>query len=431
MRIAVLLILISGAVPWWCCAGTFSFAPYYSESVRPQAEHSYFNPAFSYAAENELHEEGSRLPLGLLALITVPDRNPLLYSSDRETFRSEFDFLSMYDQLQYPTLFLLAPASSPEEVVAHVQAESLTITDQNGNALVFDTVAGAAGISKPFSPLLPPPLLNYRFGVGRIHSETGLFLASTGHSLTPDNDLREVLEGEPVQASSTYVLSASASATGGASQSLSYAFKLGDEREYVLLSPRVVGYYRALMAQARYEMELSIDDDGVPRNIDGDETIFLSHPDNGWGIGSRFDCGTLIGYEDFTAGLSLLNLIGVDYVEGEEISIVDSPEPSSRYSFGSDPVAVLSASQRFGLGSWTFMTAASTILQDAPSSHLSVSAFYGKIFMRLSGGYHGGAEGTVTAGLRGERRSISLTFGLHTSPFTHRPIPGIGVEASL
>ncbi|MFO7850213.1 MAG: hypothetical protein R6V67_09660, partial [Spirochaetia bacterium] len=378
-----------------------------------------------YFPDNKEYSFGRQLPLGVWALLTLPDRNPLLYLSDPDTFRREFDFLSMYDQLNHPASLLLRPAQSPEEVTAFVSADSLTVGDGEGEALVFEEAGGPAGISKPFSPLIPPPVLSYRFSRGRFYSETGIFLASTGHSLRPGSDLKRVLMGEPVEAQSSYEFTAAASASAGISESLTYSVKLGSEDEYVLIAPRLLTYYRALMGEVKYRFRLITDEQGAVEEIYGEENIFLSRPGAGWGAGGRLDLGTSFVYRDFTLGFSLLNLLGYDYVTGVRIGgdRTSEEDTEQRSSFGPDPAVNVTASYLWEKAvfpsskSTTILAAADAVISDGFSSHFSVTLLHKSLMLRLLAGYKGGWESAATAGLRRGNRRIALTLSLHSSPF--------------
>ncbi|TVR71291.1 MAG: hypothetical protein EA427_04535 [Spirochaetaceae bacterium] len=411
--------------------GEFVFSPYSATTVRPQPAYEFFNPAFAYLREEDPFDFGPRIPLGIAAIFLFPERNPLLYFTDRDLFDTRFDLLSFYDQLRYPASVLINPGRSPQEVIVGIEQETIRVTTGDGRPLLFDDVSGASGISRPFSPLVPAPLVSYHHRRKDIYSVTGVFLASTGHSLKPGDNLRGVLEGDPVEPDTRYEVTASASAAGGVSQSLSYGITAYGENATVTVAPRVVGYYRFFTAQARIQAGAETDQENLPAGTDSRQSLFLSHPGNGWGSGARLDLGTALARDRFRAGVSILNILGVDTVTGTITDGNVEDEPTRITTVGPAPAATLSASYQVPLKTGALEFAVDTLLSESISAHGGVLLVRRAFMFGLSGGYKGGYEGTVTAGVRRGRRRAALSLNVHQSPFVQDVVWGIGLHVRV
>ncbi len=425
------LALSSAAHAETNASGGIVFTPYSDTTVSPRPAYEYFNPAFAYLPEQEEFDFGTRVPLGLAALFAFPERNPVLYFTDRDLFDERFDLLSFYDQLRYPASMLINPGESPDEVIVRIGQDTISVTTGEGRPLYFDDVSGASGISRPFSPLVPAPFLAYHHRWDNIYSVTGVFLASTGHSLRPNDNLRDVLEGDPVEPDTRYEVTASASAAAGVSQSLSYAVTAYGEYATVTVAPRVVGYYRFFTAEARIRAGSETDQDNNPAGTDSRQSLFLSYPGNGWGSGSRLDLGTAFARERFRAGISLLNIVGVDTVTGTITSGDVTDEPATITTVGPAPATAVSASYHVPLETGALEFAADALLSDSFSAHAGVSFFRGVFMFGLTGGYKGGFEGALTVGVRDGRRRAALSLNAHQSPFVQDVVWGIGVYARV
>lgn len=411
--------------------GRIVFSPYSDTTVRPQPVYEFFNPAFSYLQDQDQLDFGARVPLGIAALLIYPERNPVLYLTDRDLFDEQFDLLSFYDQLRYPASILINPGESPDEVIVGIEQDSIRVTTGRGRRLLFEDVSGASGISRPFTALVPAPFLSYHHRWEQIYSVTGIFLASTGHSLRPNENLRDVLEGDPVESDTRYEVTASASAAGGVSQSLSHGITAYGANAAVTVSPRVVGYYRFFTAEARVHVAAETDQDSLPTGTESRQRLFLSYPGNGWGSGIRLDLGTVLARERFRMGLSVLNIVGVDTVTGTITSGDVTDEPTTITTFGPAPAMTVSASYRVPLETGALEFASDLLLSESFSGHTGVSYFRGVLMLGLTGGYKGGVEGAATLGVRDGRRRVALSLTVHQSPFIQDVVWGVGLHVRV
>lgn len=412
-------------------AGDFVFSPYSATSIRPEPSFAYYNPAFAYLEFEDAYDFGASLPVGLLAILTVPERNPILYQTNPEKFQRRFDALSFYDQLRYPTSFLVNPGESPGEVVATVRNGALSLGTNEGEGLHFEVVAGAGGVSKPFSPLIPPPLLSYQIRPNKLNWVTGLFIGPTGHSVRPDAALDAALQGAQVEPEREYELSVGASATGGFSQSVSYPLHRPGGLADLTVAPRVVTYYRAVTARAEYETTIATDENALPRSVVTEQRLFFSYPGEGWGGGGRIDLGTAVEAGPLRVGLSALNLFGAEIIKGTEVDPDGDASPTTVRTWGTDPAAVVSGRYAFDLGKPALVAEADAVLSRGVSGHVSGALFHRPGFIRLLFGYRAGWEGALTIGIRNKDRLVGVTLGLHQSAFTHRVVWGVGVTGRL
>lgn len=423
--------------------GRLVFSPYSATTVRPQPAYEFFNPAFAYLPEEHTFDFGSRLPLGVVALLLFPERNPLSYFTRREVFDRRFDLLSFYDQLRYPSSVLINPGESPREVVVGIGRNAIRVTTGEGSPLLFEDVSGASGVSRPFSPLVPAPLVSYHHQWNDFYSVTGLFLASTGHSLTPDNNLQDVLDGDPVEPETRYEVTAAASAAAGLSQSFSYGITAYGWGSSVTVAPRLVGYYRFFTAEARIRAGAETDQDNLPAGTDSQQSLFVSYPGNGWGAGTRMDLGTAIVRDRFRLGVSVLNIFGVDTVTGTITDENVEEEPKTITTVGSAPASAVSASYRVALETGELELAVDTLVSESIATGGGLFFFRGMLMLGLSAGYKGGFEGTATVGLRADRgrragrrlrpdrRRVALSLNVHRSPFVQDVVWGVGLHGRV
>jgi hypothetical protein len=316
-------------------------------------------------------------------------------------------------------------------VIITIGHDTIRVTTGDGRPIQLDDVSGASGISRPFSPLVPAPFVSYHHRRKDIYSVTGIFLASTGHSLRPSDNLQGVLEGEPVKPDTRYEVTAAASAAGGVSQSLSYGITAYGENATVTVAPRVVGYYRFFTAEARIQAGAETDQENLPAGADSRQSLFLSHPGNGWGSGARLDLGTALARDRFRAGVSILNILGVDTVTGTITDEKVEAESTRITTVGPAPAATVSASYQVPLKTGALEFAVDTLLSESISAHGGVSLVRGMFMFGLSGGYKGGYEGTVTAGVRRGGHRAALSISTHQSPFVQDVVWGIGLHGRV
>lgn len=428
LYVLVGVVLVPPLWAWSLVPGRIVFSPYADSALRPRPAFEYFNPAFAYVPDEREIDFGAPVPLGLGALFFFPERNPLLYFTDRDLFDERFDFLSFYDQLRHPGSVLINPGESPREIIVRIGRNTIRVTTDDGKPLLFNDVSGASGLSRPFTPLIPAPVLSHHYRRGPFYAVTGVFLASTGHSLAPNGNLRSVLEGEPVEPETRYEVTASASVAGGVSQSLSYGVTAYCGNAAVTVAPRLVGYYRAFTAEARIDAGAETDQDLLPAGTDSRYSLFLSYPGNGWGRGGRLDLGTAFSYGRVRGGISILNIVGVDTVTGLVTDEDQSNEPETITTTGSAPAVTVSAAYTVPLYRGVLEFAADGMASEAFSAHAGVSLFRGPLMVGVTGGYRGGFQGTARVGLRRGRRRIAIALNAHQSPFVQDVVWGLGLH---
>ena len=400
-----------------------------SAAVLPQPEADGHNPAFGYLPAVRGLELGSRLPTGLFGF-TQPQRNPLLYWSDPDKFRQEFDFLSFYDQLYSPYEFLLQPSRSPKEIRFVIEANQLRLESSGGEELQFETLPGSAGISLPRSPLIPLPVISYRFAAGPWRNRTGLFLSSSGFRVRPNETMQALLDGETMQPSTDYRVDGQIGLDSGLSSSLSYLLEMPTRIHgyTLLLAPRLLGYTRTAYAELDYQLTARTDETGVPNEVETENRMLLMYPGNGWGGGLRFDLGAAVAAYPWRFGLSLLNLYGVDVVEG---TVYPDAETQRVISAGIDPLLYASAAYIIPLNEAKLAVAVNS------GVHREYRLFNALIRVRLqkwtvevSGGRQGVWSFSAALSRRFGKLRAGISSSLHSSPLTNSQSWGIGLRLS-
>lgn len=406
-------------------------------AILPQPVASGHNPAFDYLPSVRGLELGRRLPVGLFGF-TRPQRNPLLYWNEPDTFRREFDFLSFYDQLSSPYEYLLQPSRSPEELKFIIEQNRLRLESSGGDELSFSTLPGSSGISLPRSPLIPLPLISYRIASGPWRSRTGLFMASSGYRVSPNETLQALLDGEAMQPSTAYRIDGQVGLDSGLSSSLSYLFEVpAAEPQYTLyLAPRLVGYTRTAYAELDYRLEARTDQSGLPNDVETGSRMMLMYPGSGWGGGLRFDLGTAVAAYPWRFGLSLLNLYGVDIVEGvvyemDNLGSSAAGEPQRIITAGSDPLLYASAAYIIPLEDAKLAVGVNAGVH---SEHHMANAVLRLRLRKWTVEVTGGRQGvwqfssSLSRRIAGVRAGIS--WSLHSSPLTESQSWGIGLRLS-
>lgn len=405
-------------------------SPYSATVVQPISPFEAYNPSFAFFDTPHEYEFGPRAPLGIAALLLIPERNPFLYRTNKDRFLESFDLLSMYDQLRYPSSVLLNPATSPDEIILEIEQDNIRIESSDGQPLVFRETSGADGLSRPFTPLIPPPLLALRTRSGSFSSVTGVYIASSGHSVDPNTKLLSVLEGGSVEPETHYSISLHAAATGGFSQSVSYGVPLDRRNVRIVLAPRLVAYYRTFTAHAATTTRLETDASGLPREVRTDTTTFLSYPGEGWGAGIRADAGTTLAFNEVRVGFSVLNIAGIDSVTGVEFDDSFDETPKTVTTIDAPPALVFATSYPITMGDATVEISTDALYNRSLSSHAGFGFFSGIFMSRFVVGFKGGLETATSVGIRKERGSVALLINSHESMFSKRTVWGIGVQGT-
>ena len=258
---AGLLVLLVGPVP----ALTAQGHPGMAWTLLPGPGLASVNPAFELLDSGEEAARGLALPVGLLGLI-APERNPLLYWSDRDRFREAFDLLSCFEQVAHLDAFLINPPRSPDTVAILVERGRLELSDGEGNPLPLVSSSGYGALAVAGTPLVPPPLVSLRYRLGPLYLESGLFLGSEGCRFEPNPALKEATGSGQFLPDSLYALSAVFSAVAGLSQSVSLVAPLVDPGcPYALYGGlRLVGFYTAARAAAEISVSAQTDGNAIP-----------------------------------------------------------------------------------------------------------------------------------------------------------------------
>jgi len=431
--VAGLLLGVMGLQP--AAAGELQLGSPASGAVLPRPEASEHNPAFAFLPPISDIPLGRRLPVGPAGLL-MPRRNPLLYWSDPETFRREFDFLSFYDQLYSPLEFLIHPSRSPEEVRFVIDGEQLRLETDGGESMRYGSTPGTAGIALPRSALIPPPLLSYSLRRGRWYSRTGLFFSSSGYRIAPDKNLRAVLGGEPLEPDSRYEAEAQVALDSGLSSSISYALRLPTEvpRYNFSLVPRLTGYYRLAYAELDYRLSTLTGESALPGSFRSEASALYLYPGEGWGGGGRFDLGTAVTAPPWRFGVSLLNIYGLDLLEGRRLDVQNlEPEGGAAterlVNAGSDPLLFASAAIEGRAGRLKLVAG---VNGGVHREYLLANALLRLRWGRWVGELKGGRQGVWTfGGTLGRIFSFgtaAVSMHLHSSPLTEQAPWGIGLR---
>ena len=393
------------------------------------------NPAMQVLEEPPAEFRTLRpLPVGLLGF-TEPERNPLLYQTDRPAFRRQFDFLQFYQQLSHPNTLLLNPGRSPDEVVVTVARDRVDVTDEDGNPLVFREVAGSAARSVVATPLVPPPLARFRVRRERTVAETGLFLGGGGHRLTPDRSLERAIDRGRLEAESSYRLIGSFGAEAGISQSVTflrplYLPAIGE----VTAAPRLVGFYSSAQARADAETTIITDERARPETVETETEISYFYPGSGGGVGARLDFGLVAERGNFIGGASVLNILGASAYHGMRRSTEqgDEEEPYSERFIEPLPAWYLH-------GAWVLPLPGERALVPAfdlgylrtPLAHLGLTYRFRERFARAGVAWDGRPRAALSYGMRAGRFSAEVVATVHEAPFVGGPVYGVGFEFAV
>ncbi|MER3479411.1 MAG: hypothetical protein C4327_02730 [Meiothermus sp.] len=407
--------------------------------VLPGPEAAFYNPAYAAYPNPYGDSEGLRLPLGLLRLVLplFPDTNALGYFTDRQTFKTRFDALSLYDQLTHLDSFLFNPARSPDEVVFTVGNNQLSVTDGQGQPLNLDFSLGGGGQTS--SSLLPPALfrLPLEVGVPGLRLELSALYGSGGFSLEASPELRQAVQGNlsPCKSAtpSPCSLTGRTSFMNGLGLSLSYATALPSIPAFegqLYAGVRGEGFYGLGYLEAQASARPTFDSNG---NLSGSEyqvRYFYTYPSAGSGYGLRGDVGLVLDYAGFTLGLGLQNLVGFVRWSGTEVNVVNGSStqtPSTRESGGFRPAVFVNGAYRMPLELGSLLVGAD-FNSAAQSAHLGLE--YALDFYRLRAGI--GLEGGFQFGLGGGVRlpgfSLDAALTAHPAPIVPGTVYGLALS---
>ena len=399
------------------------------------------NPAYAAYDARRFGGGGFTLPLGLVNLALRPSISPLYYFRDPSVFRNHFDLLAFYDQLTHLDEFVINPPASPREIVFHVSADGVTVTDGDGNP--FDLNRFSAQTPPP-SGSLPPPLLelNLPSGVPGLRLAVGAFLQSGGFGLTPDDALVRDLASGSLQPNTTYHLTATGTVKGGITSTLGYAAPLPalpgfDGRVY--LGGQIQAFYGMLYVDTTVTGQTTTDGSGNPGPLGYVTDMFYVVPGNGQGYGAQLDFGVVLDYEAGSYGLGVKNLVGLQRWNGHRMltdasgSVVsDTAQNVSEGGFRPSIFANAAYLQPLeGAAGDLLLGADLGYAPGAPSGHLGVEYRLAALRLRGGLGYEQGFKLGLGAGLEfsGLRTDLALTS--HTAPFTGQMVYGVAASLGL
>jgi len=377
------------------------------------------NPA--YAALGEPFGPGTyTLPLGALGML-FPDRSPLYYFLDPDTFYRSFDLASFLDQASAPETLLFNPAKSPEEVVIELSAGGIRITDGAGNPLAL---RGGAGVPGRSGSLVPPALFRIPFGLGRgMAGSVGVFLGSDGIALEPDAALSRLLAGGGLEPNQTYALTARGSASGGLALDFAFAqpLPLPGTPGTLYLGARGQAFLGLLRLDAEVTYRVTTDDEARPATHETETRTFYVYPGQGIGYGGQVDLGLAYAEADWIVGLGVKNALGFATWQGTEEVRTDggsTTAPKTETQFGFDPAFYLSGAGYLPLEEGGRLLLAADLGYDgAVFGHLGAEYPIGPSRLRAGIGYDRGLVLGTGAGFELGPLRFDLALTGRTSPW--------------
>jgi len=397
------------------------------------------NPAYAaYPANRYGDGAGFTLPLGLVNLTLRPSVSPFYYFKDRKIFKDNFDALAFYDQLIHFNEFIINPPSSPEEIVFHVSADGLTITDGAGKPLrlnrFFPQTAPSAS--------LPAPLFQFHIpsGIPGLRIALGGFLQSAGFGLTPDDQLVSDLASGNLKPNTLYTLHATGSLRGGATASIGFSTPLPSIpgfNGHIYTGGQIRSFYGLLYADTIVTAQTTTDSSGAPGPVKYSSNSFYVYPGKGQGWGTQLDLGIALDYDKGSYGLGISNLVGVQRWYGRRLVTdtsgnIVTDEPATIMKSGFHPgifmnaaylqptnggELLLGADIRLGVGgSWA-------------SGHVGAEYRLAITRLRAGMGYDNGLKVGLGAGLVFPGFHADLALTSHSAPYTSQIV--FGLAASL
>ena len=280
---------------------------------------SAYNPAYAaYPASTYGPNGGIGLPLGLINLALRPSISPVYYFTDFSTFEENFDFIAFYDQLTRPYEYIINPPRSPDEIVFHISADGISVTDENGEPLAIKYSAKATGssglpIKQPFFEIPIPTFTSW------LHISIGAYVNAGGFGVEPSENLTADLAAGSLHANTTYSVSARAAAESGLTGRIAFASPLPRVPGFdgkVYLGGQVNGFYGLAYVDTTVTATTTTDSNAIPGEISYSSNIFYTYPGVGSGYGGRVDLGVVADYQSGTYGLGIRNLIGYEKWSG-------------------------------------------------------------------------------------------------------------------
>jgi len=387
------------------------------------------NPAYEAYPARFGYNPGIQLPVGLLGLLPA-ERNPFLYATNRDTFRSRFDFLQFYDQVSYPSSFLLNPPVSPEKVMLSIEEGSVRIEDGRGNPLVFRETMGTRGISVGGTPLIPPPLLSLPLRTGNFYFKTGFFGGGGGYRFYPDTALSDALEAAEFSPHTQYSIRGGGSIQSGISQSLTFAAPVFEgHNSRTFFGVRLLLFYMAGFVDGDVHISMATDARALPVFAGIQWNYFYLYPGMGGGYGMRLDSGAVFDRGPLTFGIGFLNLLGFAQLHGyaSDFSFYGTEEevPESR-TFSRFLPGI------FSNVAYELRSPFGKIVLTGDIGYVTGWVMHGgflvigkRTFFRMGAGWDGASRFGTSFGLRAKKKWFELALTTHEAPLVGGMVFGI------
>lgn len=260
------------------------------------------------------------LPAGYLILLN-PSVFPYEIFDGGISGDKDFDLLSLYVQFSNPGIAILNPPKSPDWVKFYISKNKISIVDQNGNPIPIISIPGRESVSIMNTALIPPPLFTYRTGSKNLKFGIGLFSGTSGISFKPNETFTETLEGNEINPGDLISVDVDFSSRSGIFEYLNVISNVIPISENLNLE--VAGRISFYQTLAEFDATLSssakFTEDTILTEMENRMSLFYYYPGEGIGIGSRFDAGTLLTSRNWIFGLSILNLLGLEYTRGVQV----------------------------------------------------------------------------------------------------------------
>ena len=310
---------------------SFLFAdPALAGAELPYSSGWYRNPALqNQNYPDNVFPAGKPIPIGFLNLLN-PSNFPYEILNNDISSDLDFDLLSAYVQASNPNLLILNLPESPEEVFISISKEYIRITDETGNFIPLENLSGQGAFSVNQTSLIPKPLYSISTGWENVFIGIGLFEGTSGftysfeNALASDSDQAEISPGDSLQ------LSGSISARAGIFEYINLItnpIRL-TEGMNLSLAARLFCYQSLVSVEGSAAFDVTVAENYLFSDYSSEVDLFYYYPGKGYGLGVRMDLGSVLIAGNFTFGVSLLNIIGLDYSSGlrlaEDAYVADS-----------------------------------------------------------------------------------------------------------
>ncbi len=429
----------------------FSFPFSFANSVRnaglggtilPGPSAAAYNPAYA-AMPDPFPREAWSVPVGLLGFL-LPDRSPLYYFIDPNTFISSFDLLSAFDQLTHLDSFLINPAKSPDEVRISIDASGITLTDGQGNPInlnFFGTQSNSTRESR--SILTPSPLLQFPLSTDPNFSiDLGIFAGLNDFGINPNSNLISAILNQSLQADATYTLEASATASAGVNLDFTYAgalpvpLPLGGE---IYLGARGRTFLGLAYADAKTTVEVTTDNNGLPNGSTQTTDAFYVVPGQGYGYGGQVDAGVAIKLAGAVVGFGVTNLMNMATWQGQQQTFngttpTSTPVAKTLTFTGSAPQYFVNGAVPLPLGPMGSILVAADASLDASgttNAHAGIEYDLGPMVLRGGVGLENGTRFGLGAGFDLGGSTIDLALTTHSAPISGETVYGIAMSVGF